>query len=558
MAEEKVIGRTSATEREANTSEKFFFWLAPGIIVNPFDIVEAIHSKGKNNNPSHTYGLITNIEHRTDAINHLSNFISSNFGDVAEEPNTPRQGASIAHVNVLSNDADIYMPLDNERPVRFATKEGIEKALGIDSLMKERPKDAIPAGLIKLSSGAVATACIDRRYVVGPESAHINITGISGLATKTSYAMFILQSILQTSEDPNKIAVIILNVKHGDLLQIDELGPSLPPEQKEPWEAMGLKPEPFKHVHYLLPRSHKSGVPNSFITPPIHLIYAYDFLNTADKLDFLFAQIPDTYATLESIISEIKECVKSNDKEFENIKSWDNLLNLPPLFDPKTKASVKEWRNIRGSSIGVFRRHMRRIIYARNSGIFVKGSLATNERVLSEEMRKIKGGNVYVIDIAKLQDEEQALVFGDVLRTIYEIKAEGAEDEKGNPIESPEKIIFFVDELNKYAPPGKGASSITEQVLDIAGRGRSLGVVLVSAQQFMSQVNNQVTGNCATKVIGRSGSSELAASEYRFLDDELKMNVTRLIKGELLLSHAIYRQPVKIIFPMPAYKQPEK
>lgn len=556
MAEEKIIGRTSATERDPNTSEKFFFWLTPDVKANPFDIVEVEHSKG----PSHTYGLISNIEYRTDATNHLSNFISSNFGNVSEEPNTPRQGTSIAHVNVLSNDADIYMPLDTDRPVRFATKEGIEKALGVDTLMKERPADAIPAGLIKLSSGAVAVACIDRRYVVGPESAHINITGISGLATKTSYAMFLLQSILQKADDPNKIAVIILNVKHGDLLQIDEKGPDLPAEQKELWEAMGLKPEAFKNVHYFLPKGKTRGKPNSYITPNIYSIYAYDFLHTADKLDFLFAQIPDTYFTLESIIAEIKEGAIHKQFDFKNVNSWENLLNGPPLFDSKTQSISEDWRkkkNIAASSIGVFRRHMRRMVVTSNTGIFVD-SLATNEKVLSEEMKKVKGGHIYVVDIAKLKDEEQTLVFGDLLRTIHEIKAEGEEDEKGNPIEAPERVIFFVDELNKYAPTGKLTSSIAEKVIDIASRGRSLGVVLLSAQQFMSQVHTQVTGNCATKIIGRTGSSEVSAHDYRFLDDELKMSVTRLAKGELLLSHAVYRQPVKIIFPKPAYKQPEK
>lgn len=557
MPEETIIGKTSATEREANTSEKFFFWLAPEIIANPFDIVEVEHSKGKDNKPSHTYGLITNIEHRTDAASHLSNFISSNFGDISEEPSTPRQGASIAHVNVLSNDADIYMPLDNERAVHFATKEGIEKALGIDVLMRERPTDAIPAGLIKLSSGAVAVACIDRRYVVGPESAHINITGISGLATKTSYAMFLLQSILQKADAPDKIAVIILNVKHGDLLQIDEAGPDLPPEQKELWEAMELEPKNFDNVHYFLPRGHRRGIPNSYITDKPSSIYAYDLPHTADKLDFLFAQIPDTYATLESIIGEVKEGIRNKEPGFQNVNSFDNLLNGPPLFDSATKSAVNMWRNIRGSSIGVFRRHLRRMIYTRNTGVLVPGSLSTHEKVLSEEMKKIKGGHIYVVDIAKLQDEEQSLVFGDLLRTVYEIKAEGAEDEDGNPIEAPEKVIFFVDELNKYAPTGKTKSSITGQVIDIASRGRSLGVILLSAQQFMSQVHEQVTGNCATKVIGRTGSSEISARDYRFLDDELKMSVTRLSKGELLLSHAVYRQPVKIIFPLPAYKQPE-
>ncbi|GFP35949.1 uncharacterized protein HKBW3S43_01737, partial [Candidatus Hakubella thermalkaliphila] len=60
-----------------------------------------------------------------------------------------------------------------------------------------------------------------------------------------------------------------------------------------------------------------------------------------------------------------------------------------------------------------------------------------------------------------------------------------------------------------------------------------------------------------TKIIGRSGSAEIMQPDYRFLDNEIKSNVTRLTKGELLLSHAVYRQPVKIIFPKPAFRQEE-
>jgi len=116
------------------------------------------------------------------------------------------------------------------------------------------------------------------------------------------------------------------------------------------------------------------------------------------------------------------------------------------------------------------------------------------------------------------------------------------------------KLLIFVDELNKYAPSG-AESPITSQVLDVAERGRSLGVILLSAQQFMSAVHPRVTGNSATKIIGRTGSSEVNAPDYRFLDQDIRSAVTRLAKGELLISHAIYRQPVKIIFPKPAYMQ---
>jgi len=141
-------------------------------------------------------------------------------------------------------------------------------------------------------------------------------------------------------------------------------------------------------------------------------------------------------------------------------------------------------------------------------------------------------------------------VFGDIVRTVYEMYAESDET-----LNLPEKVLIFVDELNKYAPSGAKDSPLIEQILDISERGRSLGVILLSAQQFMSAVHPRVTGNAATKILGRSTSSEVMQPDYRFLDQDLKLSVTRLSKGELLVQHAVFRQPVKIVFPKPAYKQ---
>ncbi|MBI5026517.1 MAG: ATP-binding protein [Nitrospirae bacterium] len=165
-------------------------------------------------------------------------------------------------------------------------------------------------------------------------------------------------------------------------------------------------------------------------------------------------------------------------------------------------------------------------------------------------MRGIEGGHTYVVDIAKLQDFEQTFVFGDIVRTIYELFAESDET-----LTLPEKVIIFVDELNKYAPAGTKESPLIEQILDISERGRSLGVILFSAQQFMSAVHQRVTGNSATKVLGRTASAEVMQPDYRFLEQDLKLSLTRLSKGELLVQHAIFRQPVKVIFPKPAYRQ---
>lgn len=544
------IGRTSATERDAITSDRFAFWLPDEVIVNPFDIVAVEQVNQPGEPQSRTYGLVTTLEHRTDAPTHLANYISSNFGQLDEEPNTNRQGTTVAAANVLSNTADIYMPVPSERLVYFADAEGIQQALGTDSLIKERRRDAVPAGLIKMSNGSEAVAYLDRRYLLGPESAHVNISGISGLATKTSYAMFLLQSILQTAPDKDKIAVIILNVKQADLLQVDVRGTELPPEQKEIWEAMGLEPKPFEKVRYLIPRGEKAQ-PNCFPPEPnLYSVYAYDLPGTKDKLDLLFSNVSDPSGTIEGIYGEIKEILVNGEPDAQKMQSWGGLLE----YLRQAGSDKGRWRGLfAGSSIGMFRRHVRRIVQTRQTGIFVD-SRARNERLLADELNNIKGGWTYVVDIAKLADDEQTLVFGDILRTIYAVKSEAADNRtEGSPV--PDKIIIFVDELNKYAPGGGKESPITLQVLDVAERGRSLGVILISAQQFMSAVHHRVTGNSATKIIGRTGSSEANESDYRFLDQEIRNAVTRLGKGELLISHAIYRQPVKIIFPWPAYRQ---
>lgn len=551
-----VIGLSSATASQPSTSDEFFFWLAPGVIVNPFDIVEAEQVASKGEGKSRTFGIVTTLLHSTDAPTHLSNFISNDFGQVTGETNTPRQGTTVARVAVLSNDHDVYMPVMNDRPVRFADEAGIHIALGIDRI-PERYR--VPAGLIELSNGTRAVVYLDSRYILGPEGAHVNITGISGLATKTSYAIFLIQSLLQKAENRERIGVIILNVKHGDLLTIDQPRPKgLPPDQQELWEALGLTPKPFDNVRYLLPYGKTTptdGRPNSFRIPERNWsLYAYSLEDTYNKLDLLMSNIPDPWDTVGALIGEIQQGLSDPKTgrwgprgKWENVTDWNSLLNGEPLVKEGQPQRVGD---VRPDSVGRFRRLLRRIVQTRQSGLFVERRDRQTKN-LSEEIAKIRGGETIVVDIARLTDDEQTLVFGDILRTIYALYAEeGSERE-----DLPEKVIIFVDELNKYAPAREKESPIIEQVLDIAERGRSLGVVLFGAEQFMSAVHERVVGNCSTTVIGRSGSAELSSPAYRFLDPDVKAHISRLQKGELVISHAIFRQPVKIRFPQPAYLQ---
>lgn len=573
---DRVIGRASATERQANSAERFYFWLRPGEQVNPFDIVDAEHL-----DDTHTYGLVTNIHHSTDAPAHLSNYIANDFGELVDEPNTPRQGANVCEVSVMANTGEIYMPIQTESLVRFADEDGIHRGLGIE-IMREKEEEygrpvRVPAGLIQMSNGVSAVAHLDIDYLVGPEAAHVNVAGISGLATKTSYVMFLLQSLLQVlaraahaQGAPPDVAVILVNVKHNDLLQIHEEAARYPDGDLAMWEAMGLLAQPFRDVQYLLPAGKVTlrsiDTPNSYEPyPPLgaYKIYAYGLRDAYSRLPNLLADVPDEYGVLDAIMGEIIDGLdraKRGSGDWKDVHTWSDLLWKSPLRKWIEGAAPAPGA-LQQRSLLRFVRYLNRLIRDRNSGLLVEKREA-RWVTIEDEMRAIEGGKTYVVDIARLQDHEQALVFGDIVRTVYDVMAAGSDDfdltglDDAPREKTPKKVILFVDELNKFAPAtGKDAPLLLD-LIEIAERGRSLGIILLSAQQFSSAVHSRVIGNSATRVFGRTAPTELSQAAYRDLPEGVRGHLARLGKGELILTHPLYRQPVKIRFPRPAYRQP--
>ena len=172
---------------------------------------------------------------------------------------------------------------------------------------------------------------------------------------------------------------------------------------------------------------------------------------------------------------------------------------------------------------------------------------------LRDQIAKIQKNDVMVIDVAKLDEESQGFVFGDVMRAVYNLKL-GSSERPDDEI--PDRIIIFIDELNKYASQDTPKSSpILHQVLDIAERGRSLGIILFSAEQFRSAIHSRVTGNCSTHTYGRTNAIEIAKPDYKFVPSVYKNMMTRLKQGEYIVQNPIFRSLLSIKFPEPIYKQ---
>ena len=114
--------------------------------------------------------------------------------------------------------------------------------------------------------------------------------------------------------------------------------------------------------------------------------------------------------------------------------------------------------------------------------------------------------SVHVVDVAGLDPLAQDLVFA---RVVSKLREHLERRDLG-----VDHVVVFVDELNKYAPADGPDTYVRKMLLDLSERGRYLGLVLFSAQQFRSQVQRRVVGNAGTALFGRMDMDELATPAY--------------------------------------------
>lgn len=558
----KVIGKVIATEKNPSTIDDFYFWADKNLILNPFDVVKVDHL-----NQSISYAVIEEISHITDTANFLTNYISNDFGNVNATENTHRIGMNYIKAKVIGNTKNIYNPLLNNEKVYFANATEVTQALGLSNM-----KHPVLCGYLEMYNGADENDRIklqvnmDSRFLIGPEGAHLNISGISGLAAKTSYAMFLLKSIqdkcikAQKSNDPENdddVAFVLFNVKGKDLLALDEPNVFDSAKEKEEtfalYDELGMSKEPFKNVTYYYPYSDRNSWNTYMDNVSLGeqqklkkaLFYKYEYEYDKENLDLMFASLDDPTQSIDSILNYII----SNQGDFGNLLDWEDFLDE---VQKKCKAGGQGDKEITVASWRKFNRIVRKSIF--KNGIFGNVHNESETRI-TDSLKKIKKNEVHVIDIAKLNEDMQGFVFGDAVRTIYDLQLGQFSNEDTN-YTPPSKIVIFIDELNKYASADSPKTSpVLRQVLDIAERGRSLGIILFSAEQFKSVIHSRVTGNCSTHTYGRTNAIEISKNDYKFVPPVYKNMMTRLKQGEYIIQNPVFRSLLNVKFPKPIYKQ---
>ena len=571
------IGKTIASERFLNTMDGFWFALKPNIIINSFDFVTV-----ENLFDSKSIGIIKELQAVAEYDYYYNNDLSNNSTKSSTKDQSKKEeekkdqlsniqpnGVVLAKVAIMANggvkaqgykeDISINFPVGVGKTVRFATKDEIIFALGIPQM--ENP---IPAGIIETTNGLEVPITLDITYLAGADTAHVNASGISG-NRKSSYILFLLQSSYQTLKRMNQnVALIIFNTKEQDLLYIDQKEKYTKKRTERLFDVLDLDIEPFENVTYFLPRG-KDGKPNSIHVPKNYRTYSYELNDVYDRLELLFSEPYGLHHDFLSIMNYIYESwpLKSNIGNKE-ISTWTDLSEFKEY--PETIVSNK-------SSLLYFLGRLQRF---RKSPMFIDKKKTST--YLGNEIKKIKAGEVFVIDVATISSfEEQAFVVGDAMKSIdemYSSRYYNLEDEDNNRsnnsnidsnksnVQNDQKklhyILVFIDEINRFIPKAQNEkmNSVSEQIMRTVTAGRTRGTILFSAQQFKSATDYRLQENIDLQITAKIGLSELSTEPYSMLDESTKMNIVRLNKGELVMVHPAFRHPIKIGFPKATYKEP--
>ncbi|CAA9568280.1 MAG: Bipolar DNA helicase HerA [uncultured Thermomicrobiales bacterium] len=577
-----VIGRVVSSEREPAGSHEFFFWagddaqtLDVGHIVVAFSEQAAV------------IGVVDEPRRYSDLRSFLDDYFDRHMEHaLSQSAPTVRPEILVFTVKVLAtrhlrDDVQSHRPAVNG-PVFFANETAIRFALGthnftgagIPALMHtngnyERDDD----GEILLDDAGRprfqrTPLFLDEDYLLGPEAGHANWTGQSGLATKTSHALFLIGSVFQTMEREQKsVAAIMFNVKGPDLLWLDKPAQPDPvhesayraadwkglgPDDLKAYESLGVRPEPFDGTRVFAP--FRPGMDPQPINGSARLDGFSDHkaLNTA-------RQAPGETDRVFPILWSLKTALTFPHKVFDfsdlDDKMWGFIYELREMKIDSLAALNEKFAEINAHFANDERadnwhgHHKATIRKAQNrfKGLKDKlgGLLAEGGVDFGSEPRvdhPFANHELRVVDISNCNTTAQELIVTSTINTIWRL-AERSEM-------GVDKLIVFVDELNKYAPSG-GDGGLRDTLVDIAARGRHLNVVLLGAQQFRSKVDGEILGNCGTSFYGRVGDEEIINAAYRSISETAKQELLGLPKGRLLVRHAHFRAPLFGTFPHP-------
>ena len=459
----------------------------------------------------------------------------------------PVDTAVAAEVVATRFEPEVFVPPMPGLPAFRARGADRDQALYFDQMERR-----LAAGLTRDGEPVF----LDLDFLDGSRGAHVNISGVSGVATKTTYALFLLYALFHSDALGAYVTntkAIVFNVKGEDLLWLDTENARLTDEDRGEYERLGLPAGAFESVGLWAPvRPDAGGRAIPHVEGRSEGATAYywtvrEFIREK-FLRFMFAEAEDERSQIADLVARVETYL---DRECDDDPDHDatvtyagypvhDFAQLCEIVATEVEADGSPWRGrVSDATVAAF---IRRLDAAR----FRMGHLIVGREAEHPERHRIdwEADQVTVIDIHNLHDRAKRFVTGVVIKRLFEHK-----ERMGRR----EPLAFLVlDELNRYAPR-EGWSPIKEVLLDVAERGRSLGMILVGAQQTASEVERRIIANSAFRVVGRLDTAEAGRSEYGFLPAVTRARASILKPGSMILQQPHVPVPLQIRFPFPSW-----
>ena len=527
----RVLGTDDATP--------FDFWVAlsPDDYLQLDDVV-ALERQLPSGEAVAIYGVVVQVRARHEG----ARFDSDVF--LIEDGILPAEVSQAAQVLATRFEPEIFVPPLPGQPVYKAHDEERERALYFDSMEKR-----LPAGLTRDDKPLF----VNLEFLDGARGAHVNISGISGVATKTTYATFLLFSLFNSGAlgaEAINTKALIYNVKGEDLLFLDRANKELSDVDRDRYGRLDLTPAAFDSVSFHAPprRGDRSAVAD---VATRHRGVASFFWTLAEfcsdrLLPFVFTDAEDDRQqytiVIHNVAAKLAEAVALDDGgiiiEGSEITGFRALADfVAERVQDETTAATWAGRAIGQGTVNAF---VRRLFGAvGHLEHLIRGDVPHPERHRIERQAQVT-----VVDIHNLNDRAKRFVVGVTLRRAFDDKERAGQQ---RPL-----LFVVLDELNKYAPR-EGGSPIKEILVDVSERGRSLGIILIGAQQTASEVERRIVANSSLRVVGRLDSAEAGRDEYGFLPTVHRQRSTILKPGTMIVSQPELPIPLIARFPFPSW-----
>jgi DNA helicase HerA-like ATPase len=536
---EAPVGRVIGTEDA--TPLEFWVGVAPDQYLQLDDVV-ALERTPPGAGPVKIYGVVSQVRAR-----HEGTTFDSDVFLVADGV-LPAKTSEAAFVQATRFEPELFVPPLPGQEVRRARGDERDEALAFDGM-----EHRLPAGLSRDDEPVF----VNLEFLDGSKGAHVNISGVSGVATKTTYATFLLASLFTSGvlgAEAINTKALIFNVKGEDLLFLDHANVALKEDDRQRYARLGIAAAPFGDVGFFAPPRRDDPSAGPDVTSRLEGVDSFwwtieEFCRD-ELLPFLFADADDDRQQYTMVVHNVTARLKKQHQpvgsdgavtvDGETVRTFGELVDLieARVLD-EDEWAAQQWtgRAIGAGTVNAFIRRLH-------------GSRRHLERLVRADVKRTDRHRVgfqhqvTVVDLHNLNDRAKRFVVGVVLRKLF--------DEKERSGQAKPIHYVVLDELNKYAPRDS-SSPIKEILLDVAERGRSLGIVLIGAQQTASEVERRIVANSAIRVVGRLDSAEATRGEYGFLPAAQRQRATILKPGTMLLSQPELPVPLVVQFPFPAW-----